>query len=55
MFIHSFIHWYCVSQINGDILISMDIVSIFLATTVHISQQKVLSDDCTVTLKVMEQ
>jgi len=49
-----FIHSYYISQIYGHNLISKDLMSIFPAT-VHISKIKALSDDCTVTLKLIKQ
>jgi hypothetical protein len=51
-----FIHSYYESQIYGHIHISKDIVSIFQATVRSaFLKKKALSDDCTVTLKVIEQ
>ena len=48
-----FIHTYYVSQIHCHVIFSKDMVSIF---PVHISpNKKALLDDCTVTLKVIEQ
>jgi hypothetical protein len=48
-----FIHSYYVSQIHCHVIFSKDMVSIF---PVHISpNKKALLDDCTVTLKVIEQ